>query len=61
MALILSLSTLSALAETLDLSQMTFEELAELQTRIDLEMQNRPKAEEIVLSNGGTFIVGRDL
>lgn len=48
-------------AEELDLSQLTFDELTELRTKINLEMQTRPEGEEIVLSNGGTFIVGRDL
>ena len=59
-ALILLLGAVSALAETPDLSQMTFEELAELRTLIDAEMLTRPEAEDIVLAVG-EYVVGRDL
>lgn len=60
-ALVLLLSAAAAFAEPPDLSQMTFEELQELRAKIGLEMQTRPEGAEIVLTNGGTFVVGRDL
>lgn len=61
MAVMLLTGAATAFAEGLDLSNLTFEELTELRTKINLEMQTRPEAEEIILSNGGTFIVGQDL
>lgn len=59
-ALILLLGVATAFAETPDLSQMTFEELAELRTLINAEMLTRPEAEDMVLG-AGEYVVGRDL
>lgn len=59
-ALLLLLGTTSAFAETPDLSQMTFEELIELQTLINAEIFTRPEAEDFVLGVG-EYLVGRDL
>lgn len=60
MALALLMSAACAVAETTDLSQMTFEELADLRARIDAEMLLRPEAEDMVLGVG-EYVVGRDL
>lgn len=60
LTLALFLGAASAIAEADDLSEMTFEELAELRTLITAEMLTRPEGEEIVLS-AGEYVVGRDL
>ena len=58
---VLLMFTASAYAEEMDLSRLTFEQLTALRTKINLEMQTRPEGQEIILSNGGTFVVGEDL
>ena len=50
-----------ASAETPDLTQMTFEELAELRAQVNAEILTRPEATPIILGNGGKYIVGKDL
>ncbi|MBR6569173.1 MAG: hypothetical protein IKK75_01845 [Clostridia bacterium] len=60
MTIIVLTSATFAVAEELDLSQLTFDELIELRTKITLEMQSRPEAEDIVLGVG-EYVVGRDL
>lgn len=61
LSMALLLSAACASAETPNLSQMTFEKLADLRAQIDAEMQSRPEAEDIILPGGGEYVVGEDL
>lgn len=58
--LLMVMSLTTVLAEGLDLTQMTFDELDELRAKINAEMLTRPEAEDLVLSVG-EYVVGRDL
>lgn len=61
MTLILLLGTTSAIAGSIDLSQMTYGELAELCAKVNAEMMLRPEAGDIILPGGGEYVVGEDL
>lgn len=60
LAMMLMMGAWCAVAETPDLSQMTFEELADLRSLINAEMLLRPEGEDMVLGVGD-YLVGRDL
>ena len=59
--LALLLGMTAVLAEELDLTKMTYDELAALRLKVNAEIQGRPEAEPITLGNGGMYIVGQDL
>lgn len=58
LALMLFMS--SAMAEGINLSEMPYEDLADLKKKIEIEFNARPEAEPFTLQPGG-YIVGKDL